>query len=75
MPINEIFLRPVEGLSLSVRTFHGPQNADIKYVGSELVQCTEQELLEINNFGRKSLHEIKAILADPGLSLGTRLDN
>ena len=74
MPINEIFLRPVEGLSLSLRTFHGLQNADIKYIG-ELVQCTEQELLEINDFGRKSLHEIKAILADPGLSLGTRLDN
>ena len=74
MPINEIFLRPVEKLSLSMRMFHGLQNADIKYVG-ELVQCTEQELLEINNFGRKSLHEIKAILADPGLSLGTRLDN
>jgi DNA-directed RNA polymerase subunit alpha len=74
MPINEIFLRPVEGLSLSLRTFHGLQNADIKYIG-ELVQCTEQELLEINNFGRKSLNEIKAILADLGLSLGMRLDN
>jgi DNA-directed RNA polymerase subunit alpha len=74
MPMNEIFLRPVEGLSLSVRTFHGLRNADIKYVG-ELVQCTEQELLEIKNFGRKSLNEIKAILADLGLSLGMRLDN
>ena len=74
MPINEIFLRPVEKLSLSMRTFHGLQNADIKYEG-ELVQCTEQELLEINNFGRKSLNEIKAILADLGLSLGMRLDN
>ena len=48
MPIDEIFLRPVEGLSLSVRTFQGLWNADIKYVG-ELVQCTEQELLEIKN--------------------------
>ena len=48
MPMNEIFLRPVEGLSLSVRTFHGLRNADTKYVG-ELVQCTEQELLEIKN--------------------------
>ena len=74
MPINEIFLRPVEKLSLSLRTFHGLQNADIKYIG-ELVQCTERELLEINNFGRKSLNEIKAILADLGLSLGMRLDN
>ena len=74
LPMNEIFLRPVEGLSLSVRTFHGLRNANIKYVG-ELVQCTEQELLEVKNFGRKSLNEIKAILADLGLSLGTRLDN
>jgi DNA-directed RNA polymerase subunit alpha len=74
MPMNEIFLRPVEGLSLSVRTFHGLRSADIRYVG-ELVQCTEQELLEIKNFGRKSLNEIKAILADLGLSLGMRLDN
>ena len=74
MPINEIFLRPVEKLSLSMRTSRGLQNADIKYVG-ELVQCSEQELLEINNFGRKSLNEIKAILADLGLSLGMRLDN
>jgi DNA-directed RNA polymerase subunit alpha len=74
MPMNEIFLRPVEGLSLSVRTSHGLRSADIKYVG-ELVQCTEQELLEIRNFGRKSLNEIKAILADLGLSLGMRLDN
>jgi DNA-directed RNA polymerase subunit alpha len=57
-----------------MRTFHGLWNADIKYVG-ELVQCTEQELLEIKNFGRKSLNEIKAILADLGLSLGMRLDN
>jgi DNA-directed RNA polymerase subunit alpha len=74
MPMNEIFLRPVEGLSLSVRTFHGLRSADIKYVG-ELVQCSEPELLEIKNFGRKSLNEIKAIFADLGLSLGMRLDN
>ena len=74
MPMNELFLRPVEGLSLSVRTFHGLRSADIKYVG-ELVQCTERELLDIKNFGRKSLNEIKAILADLGLSLGMRLDN
>jgi DNA-directed RNA polymerase subunit alpha len=58
MPMNEIFLRPVEGLSLSVRTFQGLRSADIRYVG-ELVQCTEQELLEIKNFGRKSLNEIR----------------
>jgi DNA-directed RNA polymerase subunit alpha len=39
------------------------------------VQCTEQELPEIKNFGRKSLNEIKAILADLELSRGMRLDN
>jgi DNA-directed RNA polymerase subunit alpha len=74
MPMNEIFLRPVEGLPISDRTSYGLRNADIKYVG-ELVQCTEEELLEIKNFGRKSLNEVKTILADMGLSLGMRLDN
>ena len=74
MPINEIFHRHVEGLPISVRTAYGLRDADIKYVG-ELVQCTEEELLEIKNFGRKSLNEVKRILADMGLSLGTRLDN
>lgn len=73
IPMNEIFLRPVEGLSLLVRTFHGLRSADIKCVG-ELVQCTEQELRDIKNFGRKSLNEIKAD-ADLALSLGMRLDN
>ncbi|MGC2491552.1 MAG: DNA-directed RNA polymerase subunit alpha C-terminal domain-containing protein [Candidatus Binatus sp.] len=74
MPINEIFLRSVEGLPISVRTSYGLRNADIQYVG-ELVQCTEEELLEIRNFGRKSLNEVKTILAEMGLSLGMRLDN
>jgi DNA-directed RNA polymerase subunit alpha len=74
MPINAIFLRPVEGLPVSVRTSYGLRNADIKYVG-ELVQCTEEELLEIKNFGRKSLNEVKGILADLGLSLGMKLDD
>ena len=74
MPISEILLRPVEGLPISVRTSYGLRNADIKYVG-ELVQCTEKELLKSKNFGRKSLNEVKTILADMGLSLGMRLDN
>ena len=74
MPINAIFLRPVEGLPISVRTSYGLRNADIKYVG-ELVQCTDDELLEIKNFGRKSLNEVKGILADLGLSLGMKLDD
>jgi len=74
MPLNKIFLRPVEALPISLRTFKGLQSADIKYVG-ELVQCSEQKLLLIKNFGRKSLNEIKAIIADMGLSLGMRLDD
>ena len=72
--MNEIFLRPVEGLPISVRTSYGLRNADIKYVG-ELVQCTDEELLEIKNFGRKSLNEVKTILAAMGLCLGMKLDN
>ncbi len=73
-PLNENLYRPVEGLPISVRAFNGLQNADIKYVG-ELVQRTEQDMLKIKNFGRKSLNEIKEILADMQLSLGMRLDN
>ena len=64
----------VEGLPISVRAFNGLQNADIKYIG-ELVQRTEQDMLKIKNFGRKSLNEIKEVLADMGLSLGMRLEN
>ncbi len=72
--INELLYRPVEGLPISVRAFNGLQNADIKYIG-ELVQRTEQDMLRIKNFGRKSLNEIKEVLADMGLSLGMRLEN
>lgn len=71
---NEYLYRPVEGLPISVRAFNGLQNADIKYIG-ELVQRTEQDMLKIKNFGRKSLTEIKEVLTDMGLSLGMRLDN
>src|SRR6202051_4004028 len=72
--INELLYRPVEGLPISVRAFNGLQNADLKYIG-ELVQRTEQDMLKIKNFGRKSLNEIKEVLADMGLSLGMRLEN
>lgn len=72
--LNELLYRPVEGLPISVRAFNGLQNADIKYIG-ELVQRTEQEMLKIKNFGRKSLSEIKEVLADMELSLGMRLEN
>ena len=50
------------------------QNANIHLIG-ELVQRTEAEMLKTKNFGRKSLKEIKEILADMGLSLGMKIDN
>jgi DNA-directed RNA polymerase subunit alpha len=72
--LNELLYRPVEGLPISVRAFNGLQNADIKFIG-ELVQRTEQDMLKIKNFGRKSLNEIKEVLTDMSLSLGMRLEN
>ncbi len=72
--LDENLLRPVDQLPISVRAFNGLQNADIKYV-CELVQKTEQDMLKIKNFGRKSLAEIKEVLASMGLSLGMRLEN
>jgi DNA-directed RNA polymerase subunit alpha len=72
--INENLFRPVDELELSVRSANCLQNADIKFIG-ELVQRSEQEMLKTKNFGRKSLKEIKEILAEMGLSLGMRIDN
>ena len=74
MAPNEILYRPVDELELSVRSANCLQNADIKYIG-ELVQRTESEMLKTKNFGRKSLNEIKEILAGLGLEFGMRLDN
>jgi DNA-directed RNA polymerase subunit alpha len=70
---NENLLRTVEELELSVRSANCLQNANIRYIG-ELVQRTEAEMLKTKNFGRKSLKEIKEILAEMGLSLGMKLD-
>jgi DNA-directed RNA polymerase subunit alpha len=72
--LNEVLFRPVDELELSVRSANCLQNADIKYIG-ELVQKTEAEMLRTKNFGRKSLNEIKEILAELGLSFGTRLES
>jgi DNA-directed RNA polymerase subunit alpha len=71
--LDENLLRPVDTLPISVRAFNGLQNADIKYV-CELVQKSEQDMLKIKNFGRKSLAEVKEVLAAMGLSLGTQLE-
>lgn len=73
-PLNENLFRSVEELELSVRSANCLQNASIYLIG-ELVQRTEAEMLKTKNFGRKSLKEIKEILADMGLSLGMRIDN
>jgi DNA-directed RNA polymerase subunit alpha len=73
-PINENLFRSVDELELSVRSANCLQNANITLIG-ELVQRTEQDMLKTKNFGRKSLKEIKEILATMGLSLGMKIDN
>jgi DNA-directed RNA polymerase subunit alpha len=72
--INENLFRSVGELELSVRSANCLKNADIKFIG-ELVQRTEAEMLKTKNFGRKSLNEIKEILADMGLGLGMVVPN
>jgi DNA-directed RNA polymerase subunit alpha len=71
---NENLLRSVDELELSVRSANCLKHANIKLIG-DLVQKTEAEILATKNFGRKSLNEIKDILAEMGLSLGMKLDN
>jgi len=70
---NENLNRSVEELELSVRSYNCLKNANIQTIG-ELVQKTEAEMLKTKNFGRKSLNEIKEILAQMGLSLGMKID-
>ncbi len=65
--------RSVEELEVSVRSYNCLKNANIQTIG-ELLQKTEAEMLRTKNFGRKSLNEIKEILAQMGLSLGMKLD-
>src|SRR4030043_1084102 len=71
---NENLLRSVDELELSVRSANCLKYANIKLIG-DLVQKTEAEILDTKNFGRKSLNEIKEILAEMGLNLGMKLDN
>jgi DNA-directed RNA polymerase subunit alpha len=70
---NDHLNRSVEELELSVRSYNCLKNANIQTIG-ELVQKTEAEMLKTKNFGRKSLNEIKEILAQMGLSLGMKID-
>lgn len=72
--INENLYRSVDELELSVRSANCLKNANIHLIG-ELVQKSEAEMLKTQNFGRKSLNEIKDILSEMGLSLGLKLDN
>jgi DNA-directed RNA polymerase subunit alpha len=68
-PLNPNLFKSVDELELSVRSANCLQNANIRYIG-ELVQRTESEMLKTKNFGRKSLNEIKGVLASMGLELG-----
>jgi DNA-directed RNA polymerase subunit alpha len=72
--IDPILLRPIDELELTVRSANCLKAENIYYVG-DLIQKTEQELLKTPNLGRKSLNEIKSVLAAHGLSLGMKLDN
>jgi len=71
--LNENLNRSVEELELSVRSYNCLKNAEIRTI-RDLVQRTEAEMLKTKNFGRKSLNEIKEILAEMGLSLGMKVD-
>jgi DNA-directed RNA polymerase subunit alpha len=67
-------LRPVDDLELTVRSANCLKAENIYYIG-DLIQRTEVELLKTPNLGKKSLTEIKDVLASYGLSLGMRLEN
>ena len=72
--VDPILLRPVDDLELTVRSANCLKAENIYYIG-DLVQRTEVELLKTPNLGKKSLTEIKDVLASRGLSLGMRLEN
>ena len=65
--------KSVDELELSVRSYNCLKNANIRTIG-ELVTKSEAEMLKTKNFGRKSLNEIKEILASMGLALGMKVD-
>ncbi len=71
--IDPILLRPVDDLELTVRSANCLKAENINYIG-DLIQRTENELLKTPNLGRKSLNEIKEVLASRGLTLGMQLD-
>jgi DNA-directed RNA polymerase subunit alpha len=72
--IDPMLLRPVDDLELTPRSSNCLKAQSIHYIG-DLIQYTETDLLRTPNLGRKSLNEIKQVLQDHGLALGTKLDN
>ncbi|HQZ01429.1 MAG TPA: DNA-directed RNA polymerase subunit alpha [Thauera sp.] len=74
MTIDPVLLRPVDDLELTVRSANCLKAENIYYIG-DLIQRTETELLKTPNLGRKSLNEIKEVLASRGLTLGMKLEN
>jgi len=72
--VDPILLRPVDDLELTVRSANCLKAENIFYIG-DLIQRTENELLKTPNLGRKSLNEIKEVLAARGLTLGMKLEN
>lgn len=72
--VDPLLLRPVDDLELTPRSSNCLKAQSIHYVG-DLIQNTENDLLRTPNLGRKSLNEIKQVLAEHGLSLGMKLEN
>ena len=72
--VDPILLRPIDDLELTVRSANCLKAESIYYIG-DLIQKTEVELLKTPNLGKKSLTEIKEVLAQRGLSLGMKLEN
>ncbi|MHB1358494.1 MAG: DNA-directed RNA polymerase subunit alpha [Rhodocyclaceae bacterium] len=72
--VDPILMRPVDDLELTVRSANCLKAENIYYIG-DLIQRTETELLKTPNLGRKSLNEIKEVLASRGLTLGMKLEN
>ena len=72
--LNPILLKPIDELELTVRSANCLKAENIQYIG-DLIQRTEVDLLKTPNLGKKSLNEIKAVLAEMGLNFGVRIDN